>query len=49
MNIVPIQDIAFDDEATLIMGAAFDQACKLLGDIGRSGAGRDMIAKRILK
>ena len=30
MNIVPIQDVAFDDKATLAMGAAFDQACMSL-------------------
>ena len=49
MNIVPIQDVAFDDKATLAMGLAFDQACKSLGDIGRSRAAREIIAKRIIE
>jgi hypothetical protein len=49
MNIVPIQDVAFDDKATFAMGLAFDQACDTLGAIGRSRAGREMIAKRIIE
>ncbi len=49
MNIVPIQGVAFDDKATLAMGLAFDQACESVGDIGRSRAGREIIAKRIIE
>lgn len=49
MNIVPIQDVAFDDEATLVMGAVFDQACKSLRDFGRAIDVRNLIAKRIIK
>ena len=30
MNIIPIQDVWFDDAATLAMGKAFDQACTSL-------------------
>ena len=49
MNIVPIQDVAFDDNATLAMGAAFDRACESLGDIGRGIARREMIAKCVFE
>ena len=48
MNIIPLQDVSFDDEATLAMGAAFDQACKSLPSSGRNGAARELIAKRII-
>jgi hypothetical protein len=37
---------AFDDEATRIMGEAFDAACALLGDI--SYPQREMVADRII-
>jgi hypothetical protein len=30
MNAIPVQDIFFDDEATIAMGAAFDQASRSL-------------------
>ncbi len=49
MNIVPIQDVAFDDNATLAMGAAFDRACQSLGDIGRAIVRREKIAKCIIE
>ena len=49
MNIVPIQDVAFDDEATLVMGAVFDQACKSLRDFGRNIDVRNIIALRIVE
>jgi hypothetical protein len=49
MNIVPIQNVAFDDEATLVMGAVFDQACNSLRDFGRGIEVRDIIAKRIIE
>ena len=49
MNIVPAKNVAFDDVTTLAMGAAFDRACKSLGDIGRGIAGREMIAKCIIE
>jgi hypothetical protein len=34
MNIFPIQNVWFDDAATLAMGEAFDRACKSLRDFG---------------
>ena len=34
MIIVPIQNVEFDDTATLAMGEAFDQACKTLQKFG---------------
>jgi hypothetical protein len=34
MNIIPIQNVWFDDAATLAMGEAFDRACKSLGNLG---------------
>ena len=49
MNIIPIQDVCFDDEATLAMGAAFDQACKLLRHSGSDVIVREIVAKRIIK
>jgi hypothetical protein len=38
----------FDDEATLAMGAAFDQACSSLGRVARGNDARELIAKRII-
>ena len=49
MNIVSIQDVAFDDKATLAMGAAFDQACTSLCAIGRGIEVREVIAKRVIE
>ena len=49
MNIVPIQDVSFDDEATLAMGEAFDQACKSLRNFGTACTVREIIAKRIIE
>jgi hypothetical protein len=34
MNVVPIQNVEFDDAATLAMGEAFDRACKSLRNFG---------------
>ena len=34
MAITPIQNVWFDDTATLAMGEAFDHACKTLQDFG---------------
>ena len=34
MNIIAIQNVWFDDAATLAMGEAFDRACKLLRNFG---------------
>ncbi len=48
MNIIPVQDIFFDDKATLAMGKAFDHACAALRRSGISVAVREMIAKRIV-
>ena len=47
MNIIPIQDVWFDDAATLAMGKAFDQACKSLRKLGSACTVREIIAKRI--
>jgi len=48
MHIIPIQDVVFDDEATLAMGAAFDQACQSLPRSRLTVAVREIIAKRII-
>ena len=34
MNVIPIQNVWFDDAATLAMGEAFDRACKSLRNLG---------------
>ena len=34
MTIIPIQNVWFDDAATLAMGEAFDNACKSLRNFG---------------
>ena len=34
MNIIPTQNVWFDDTATSAMGEAFDEACKSLQDFG---------------
>ena len=34
MTIIPSEEIAFDDAATLAMGEAFDNACKTLQNFG---------------
>ena len=39
----------FDDEATRLMGEAFDAACKDLRDNGQLALVREGIAKRIIK
>jgi hypothetical protein len=39
----------FDDEATRLMGKAFDAACKDLHDTGQLALVREGIAKRIIK
>lgn len=49
MNTFPIQDVVFDDEATRLMGAAFDQACTSLRQFGCVAAMREIIAKRIVE
>lgn len=48
MNSTPIQNVAFDDAATLVMGEAFDQACKSLRSFGTACTVREIIAKRIV-
>lgn len=47
MNTIPIQDVWFDDTATLMMGQVFERACKSLPTF-RSAYAREMIAKRII-
>ena len=39
----------FDDEATRVMGEAFDAACKGLRDTGQPIVVQEVIAKRIIK
>ena len=46
MNIVPSQNVWFDDAATLAMGEAFDQACKSFRNLG--SAVPEIIANRII-
>ena len=46
MNIIPIQNVWFDDAATLAMGEAFDHACKSLRNFG--SAVPEIIANRII-
>ena len=48
MKLVPIQDVCFDDQATLAMGAAFDQACGSLAHFARADV-RQLLAKRIIE
>ena len=48
MNSIPIQDVWFDDAATLVMGEAFDHACKSLRRFGTLITARELIAKRII-
>ena len=38
MTITPIQNVWFDDAATLAMGEAFDRACKSLRNFGSAPA-----------
>jgi hypothetical protein len=47
MNIIAIQNVWFDDAATLAMGEAFDRACKSLGNLG--SAVPEIIAYLIIK
>ena len=42
-------NVFFDDEATLAMGAAFDRACSSLGRSARHDSARELIAKRIIE
>ena len=49
MNIVSIQYVSFDDEATLAMGTAFDQACGSLRHVACADKVRELIAKRIIE
>lgn len=48
MKIIPVQEVLFDDKATLVMGEAFDHACVALCRSGNSVVMREMIAKRII-
>ncbi len=45
MNITPIQNVWFDDAATLAMGEAFDQACRSLR---KFGSAPEIIANMII-
>ena len=48
MQIVPIQDVYFDDKATEAMGLAFDHACQSLRPMIDAFAVRQRIAKQII-
>jgi hypothetical protein len=39
----------FDDQATKVMGEAFDAACKVLSEAGQSSIVYEAIAKRIIE
>ena len=47
MTIIPIQNVWFDDAATLAMGEAFDRACKSLRNLG--SAVPEIIANLIIQ
>jgi hypothetical protein len=47
MNVIPSQNVWFDDAATLAMGEAFDQACKSLRNLG--SAVPEIIANLIIQ
>ena len=47
MNIIPTQNVWFDDAATLAMGEAFDNACKSLKNFG--SAAPSIIANLIIQ
>ena len=47
--ITPIQNVWFDDAATLVMGEAFDRTCKSLRIIGSTVPVREIIARRIIE
>ena len=50
MNAVPqIQDVSFDDEATRVMGAAFDLACAFLRKSGMAVTVQELVALRIIE
>jgi len=49
MTITPIEDVAFDDAATLAMGEAFDRTCRSLRIIGCTVSVRETIAARIIE
>ena len=48
MNTTPIEDVAFDDAATLAMGEAFDCTCESIRIIGSTVPVREIIAKQII-
>ena len=48
MTITPIEDVAFDDAATLAMGEAFDRTCEPIRIIGSTVPVREIIAKQII-
>jgi hypothetical protein len=49
MNFIHIQDVFFDDKATLAMGAAFDQASCSLRHFAHYDKVRELIAQRIVE
>ena len=49
MNIISIQNVSFDEAATLAMGEAFDRACRSLRSFGSAVTVRTIVAERIIK
>ena len=49
MTITPIEDVWFDDAATLALGEAFDRTCKSLRIIRDAVSVREIIATRIIE
>jgi hypothetical protein len=48
MIINPVQEVFFEDETTLAMGEAFEQACVSLRSFRTLITARELIAKRII-
>jgi hypothetical protein len=48
-SVLPFVKSDFDDEATRLMGEAFDAACEGLQDTGQAALVREIIAKRIIE
>jgi aspartate carbamoyltransferase regulatory subunit len=49
MVIFPIRNTSFDEGATQAMGAAFDQACRVLRHFGAADTVQKIIAMRIVE
>jgi hypothetical protein len=49
MRLIPVQSGFFDDEATRVMGSAFDKACSWLPRFPGAERTRERVAKRIIE